>query len=151
MSMTEKIPLRKKLEALLKGSLLGTVVLHVSMILGTAVFGLLNDPNGLSNFKFDLPSFLIALAATEIGWLLGLLLVGLPAWCLFEKRGWCEKRHAQLLGFGVNSIVMAAVYKQLPNFMQSIKLAIVLGFALLGLFVATYIWKQAYKNLPRAD
>jgi hypothetical protein len=146
MTINEKIPLRKKLKALVKASLLGTVVLHLALIIGTAAFGLLNDPHGLSNFKFDVPSFLLTLVSTQVVWLIGLLLVGLPAWYLFERLGWQKKRHALLLGFVANGLIASSVYWKLPNFLESIKFAIVAGFALIGMLVAWYIWKQAYKT-----
>lgn len=145
MAVTERVPLRKKLKALLKASLLGTIVVHVAIVAGTAAFGLLNDPHGLSNFKFDVYAFLPTILATWLVWIIGLLLVGLPAWYLFEKLDWRKQRHAQLLGFVCNGLIASSVYWQIPNFLESIKFAIVAGFALIGALVATYIWKQAYK------
>ena len=95
--------------------------------------------------------FVFVFLVLLVAWGAGLIVFGVPLWCLFHAKGWRSRRAACLLGAGTAFLVFLAFQLVLSRLyfseleMLSIGILVWPGvFAVAGALVAAVIWRVAY-------
>jgi hypothetical protein len=142
------INLRRAVPALAAGALTGALLVTPLMVIAPIVDHLSNlGTQAIHMFVFV---FLVLLVA----WGAGIIVFGVPLWCLFHTKGWRSRRAACLLGAGTTFLVFLAFQLVLGRLyfseleMLSIGILVWPGvFAAAGALVAAVIWRVAYRPI----
>ena len=140
------INLRRAALALAAGALTGALLVTPFMVIAPIA-----DSNlGTQAIQMIVFEFLVLLVA----WGAGLIVFGVPLWCLFHAKGWRSRRAACLLGAGTAFLVFVAFEVVVSRLyfsefeMQSIDIFVWPGlFAVAGALVAAVIWRVAYRPI----
>jgi len=142
------INLRRAVSALAAGALTGALLVTPLLVIAPIADHL--SKLGTQAISMIVFVFLVLL----VTWGAGLIVLGVPLWCLFHAKGWRSRRAACLLGAGaaflvslVFQVAVGRLYFSASE-MQSIGILVWPSvFAIAGALVAAVIWRVAYRPI----